>query len=156
MGAGSQIVSALASGASGVVIGTRFLVAEEISAHPQYKQALVSANERDTTLTMSSVRNTVRTLSNETTEIVRRLEADNPQIGIAELMPHVSGVIGRKAYETGDVLRGMLSAGQALGLTDGIAPLADIVAQLEQEAGVALARLRPQPLATQRAEALVS
>ena len=71
-------------------------------------------------------------------------------------MPHVSGVIGRKAYETGDVLRGMLSAGQALGLTDGIAPLADIVAQLEQEAGVALARLRPQPLATQRAEALVS
>ena len=156
IGAGSQIVSALASGASGVVIGTRFLVAEEISAHPQYKQALVSANERDTTLTMSSVRNTVRTLSNETTEIVRRLEADNPQIGIAELMPHVSGVIGRKAYETGDVLRGMLSAGQALGLTDGIAPLADIVAQLEQEAGVALARLRPQPLATQRAEALVS
>lgn len=156
IGAGSQIVSALASGASGVVIGTRFLVAEEISAHPQYKQALVSANERDTTLTMSSVRNTVRTLSNETTEIVRRLEADNPQIGIAELMPHVSGVIGRKAYETGDVSRGMLSAGQALGLTDGIAPLADIVAQLEQEAGVALARLRPQPLATQRAEALVS
>jgi nitronate monooxygenase len=156
IGAGSQIVSALASGASGVVIGTRFLVAEEISAHPQYKRALVSANERDTTLTMSSVRNTVRTLSNETTEIVRRLEADNPQIGIAELMPHVSGVIGRKAYETGDVLRGMLSAGQALGLTDGIAPLADIVAQLEQEAGVALARLRPQPLATQRAEALVS
>jgi nitronate monooxygenase len=156
IGAGSQIVSALASGASGVVIGTRFLVAEEISAHPQYKQALVSANERDTTLTMSSVRNTVRTLSNETTEIVRRLEADNPQIGIAELMPHVSGVIGRKAYETGDVSRGMLSAGQALGLTDGIAPLADIVAQLEQEAGVALARLRPQPVATQRAEALVS
>ena len=156
IGAGSQIVSALASGASGVVIGTRFLVAEEISAHPQYKQALVSANERDTTLTMSSVRNTVRTLSNETTEIVRRLEADNPHIGIAELMPHVSGVIGRKAYETGDVSRGMLSAGQALGLTDGIAPLADIVAQLEQEAGVALARLRPQPVATQRAEALVS
>ena len=156
IGAGSQIVSALASGAAGVVIGTRFLVSEEISAHPQYKRALVAANERDTTLTMSSVRNTVRTLSNEPTEIVRQLEADNPDISIAELMPYVSGVIGRKAYETGDVSRGMLSAGQALGLTDAIAPLADIVAQLEQEAGVALARLRPQSLATQRAEVLAS
>lgn len=156
IGAGSQIVSALASGAAGVVIGTRFLVSEEISAHPQYKRALVAANERDTTLTMSSVRNTVRTLSNETTEIVRQLEADNPDISIAELMPYVSGAIGRKAYETGDVSRGMLSAGQALGLTDAIAPLADIVAQLEQEADVALARLRPQSLATQRAEVLAS
>jgi nitronate monooxygenase len=156
IGAGSQIVSALASGAAGVVIGTRFLVSEEISAHPQYKRALVAANERDTTLTMSSVRNTVRTLSNETTEIVRQLEADNPDISIAALMPYVSGAIGRKAYETGDVSRGMLSAGQALGLTDAIAPLADIVAQLEQEAGVALARLRPQSLATQRAEVLAS
>jgi nitronate monooxygenase len=156
IGAGSQIVSALASGAAGVVIGTRFLVSEEISAHPQYKRALVAANERDTTLTMSSVRNTVRTLSNETTEIVLQLEADNPDISIAELMPYVSGAIGRKAYETGDVSRGMLSAGQALGLTDSIAPLADIVAQLEQEAGVALARLRPQTLATQRAEVLAS
>ena len=39
---------------------------------------------------------------------------------------------------------------------DPLSPLADIVAQLEQEAGVALARLRPQPLATQRAEVLVS
>lgn len=105
---------------------------------------------------MSSVRNTVRTLSNETTEIVLQLEADNPDISIAELMPYVSGAIGRKAYETGDVSRGMLSAGQALGLTDSIAPLADIVAQLEQEAGVALARLRPQTLATQRAEVLAS
>lgn len=156
IGAGSQIVSALASGAAGVVIGTRFQVSEEISAHPQYKRALVAANERDTTLTMSSVRNTVRTLSNETTEIVRQLEADNPDISIAELMPYVSGALGRKAYETGDVSRGMLSAGQALGLTDAIAPLADIVAQLEQEAGVALARLRPQSLATQRAEVLAS
>lgn len=156
IGAGSQIISALASGAAGVVIGTRFLVAEEISAHSQYKQALVAANERDTVLTMSSVRNTIRTLSNETTDIVRQIEADNPNVGIADLMPYVTGAIGRKAYETGDVSRGMLSAGQALGLTDGVAPLADIVAQLEQEAGVALARLRPQPLATQRAEVLVS
>lgn len=156
IGTGSQIIAALACGASGVVIGTRFLVAEEVTAHDGYKQALVVASERDTTLTMSSVRNTVRTLCNETTEMVKQLEADDPNIGIAALMPHVSGAIGRKAYETGDVSRGMLSAGQSLGLTDRIAPLADIVAQLEQEAQTALSRLRPHQTATQHAEAITS
>ena len=154
IGAGSQIIGALASGAAGVVIGTRFLVAKEITAHDGYKQALVDATERDTALSLHSVRNTIRTLRNETTKIVGELEEHDPNIGIAPLMPYVSGAIGRKAYETGDVSRGMLSAGQSLGLTDRIAPLADIVAQLETEASVALARLSPQ--VSQLREAVLS
>lgn len=149
IGAGSQLVAALAAGAAGVVVGTRFLVAEEIGAHPDYKRALVEASERDTVLTMSSVRNTIRTLGNETTELVARLERENPDIGIEALLPHVSGAIGRSAYRSGDVSRGMLSAGQSLGLTEAVAPLAEIVDELERDALVALARLRP---ATSRAE----
>lgn len=145
IGAGSQIVAALAAGAAGVVIGTRFLVAEEITAHPDYKAALVAANERDTMLTMASVRNTIRTLKNDTAAIVARLEAEDPEIGIEALMPHVKGAIGRRAYETGEVSRGMLSAGQSLGLTDTVEPLRSIVDRLEQEALTALARLRPTP-----------
>ena len=90
---------------------------------------------------MQSVRNTVRSLANETTEAVAKLEAENPNVTIAELMPLVSGQIGRKAYETGDVSKGLLSAGHALGLTHAIAPMAEIFARLEQEAGDALARL---------------
>ena len=147
IGAGSQLIAALAGGAAGVVVGTRFLVADEIGAHADYKAALVAANERDTALTMSSVGNTIRTLRNETTEHVARLEAENPDIGIEALLPHVSGKIGRRAYETGDVSRGMLSAGQSLGLTDAVAPLAELVAAFEHEALVALARLRPAPSA---------
>ncbi|UWQ21530.1 nitronate monooxygenase family protein [Jannaschia sp. W003] len=146
IGAGSQIVGALAAGAAGVVVGTRFLVAEEVRAHPRYKAALVAASERDTALTMSSVRNTIRTLRNETTAVVAEMERADPDVGIEALLPHVSGAIGRRAYETGDVSRGMLSAGQSLGLTDRVAPLADIVAALEAEAGAALRRLRPVPL----------
>lgn len=142
-GTGAQLVGALASGASGVVMGTRFLVADEIQAHDKYKQALVDATERDTALTMQSVRNTVRTLRNETTDQLQVLEAENPDIGIAGLMPYVSGAIGRKAYETGDVSKGLLSAGQALGLTNKMAPLAEIVDQLEHESLTALNRLRP-------------
>lgn len=134
VGHGSQIVAALSMGAAGVVMGTRLLVAEEVTAHQGYKQALVEATERDTALTMSSVRNTIRTLANETTAEVARMEAENPDVTFEDLRPLVAGVIGRKAYETGDVSRGMLSAGHALGLTDRIEPMADIIARIEGEA----------------------
>jgi nitronate monooxygenase len=141
IGTGSQLIAALAMGADGVVMGTRFLVAEEIKAHADYKQKLIDASERDTALTMASVRNTVRTLRNDTTELVTRMEAENPDIRIEDLLPHVSGKIGRQAYETGDTSRGLLSAGHALGFLHGVAPIADIVKQLEQEAVEAHNRL---------------
>jgi len=134
VGHGSQIVAALAMGADGVVMGTRLLVAQELTAHVGYKQALVDATERDTALTMGSVRNTIRTLANETTRQVAAMEADNPQVTIEELLPLVSGQIGRAAYQSGDVSRGMLSAGHALGLTDRIEPMADIIARIEVQA----------------------
>lgn len=141
VGHGSQLVAALAMGAAGVVMGTRLLVSTEVNAHEDYKRALVSATERDTALTMSSVRNTIRTLANETTAEVARMEAENPQVTIQDLMPLVSGKIGRAAYETGDVSRGMLSAGHALGFADRIEPMAAIVARIEAEALEALGRL---------------
>lgn len=143
IGTGAQIVAALACGAAGVVMGTRFLAAAELPAHEDYKTALVAAGEGDTALTMQSVRNTIRTLKNETTETVAQLERENPEIGIDALMPHVAGAIGREAYRTGDVSRGMLSAGQALGLLDRSESFAGIADRLEAETRAALARLRP-------------
>ncbi|MEM7635111.1 MAG: nitronate monooxygenase, partial [Pseudomonadota bacterium] len=98
-------------------------------------------SERDTALTMASVRNTVRTLRNETTDLVLRMEAENPDIRIEDLLPHVSGKIGRQAYETGDTSKGLLSAGHALGFLHEVAPMAEIVKQLEREAVEAQNRL---------------
>ncbi|MBD3664556.1 NAD(P)H-dependent flavin oxidoreductase [Sulfitobacter aestuariivivens] len=141
VGHGSQMVAALAMGAAGVVMGTRLLVAEELTAHVAYKQALVDATERDTALTMASVRNTIRTLANDTTREVARMEAESPDVTIQDLLPLVSGQIGRKAYQTGDVSRGMLSAGHALGLTDRIEPMAAIIDRIEAEASQAFAGL---------------
>lgn len=141
IGHGAQIAAALAMGASGVVMGTRLLVAEELNAHQSYKQALVEASERDTVLTMHTLRNTIRTLRNETTEIVARIEAENPKTEYETLRPHVAGFVGRRAYETGDVSKGMLSAGHALGLTDRIEPMAEIVARLADQADAAIRRL---------------
>lgn len=143
IGTGSQLIAALAMGASGVVMGTRLLVADEVRAHPGYKLALVGATERDTALTLQSKRNTVRTLANETTRIVQQMEAADPNVSIEDLMPHIAGKIGRQAYETGDVSRGLLSAGHALGLTNELASMAEIIAQIEDEAIRALNRLTP-------------
>ena len=141
IGHGAQISAAISMGASGVVMGTRLLVAEELNAHRSYKQALVDATERDTALTMHTVRNTIRTLRNETTDVVAKLELENPEIGFEGLRAHVAGTVGREAYETGDVSRGMLSAGHALGLTDNIEPMAEIILRLEAQAEAAASRL---------------
>ncbi|GAA6208467.1 nitronate monooxygenase [Cognatishimia sp. WU-CL00825] len=141
VGRGAQLVAALGMGASGVVMGTRMLVSEELQAHGDYKQALIVAKETDTALCMQSVRNTVRSLRNETTDLVSKLEQENPDIGIKGLLEHVSGAIGRKAYATGDISRGILSAGHALGFIRKVQPMAEIVADFEVDALKALDRL---------------
>lgn len=137
---GSQLVAALAMGADGVAIGTRFLVADEIPAHADYKQRILTACEADTTLIMHSVRNTLRALKNETTEDVQLLEREGVH-DIRCLLPYVAGHIGRQAYASGDTSRGALAVGQGVGVVDRTEPLAAIVDQLENEARKALARL---------------
>ncbi|WP_323003224.1 nitronate monooxygenase [Denitromonas sp.] len=138
---GSQLVAALALGADGAAIGTRFLVAEEIWAHADYKARLVAAQETDTTLVMASLRNTLRALRNQTTDTVQQIERE---VGgdLDALMPHIAGRIGRRAYETGNADLGVLSVGQSVAFADRIEPLADIVNRIEAEARAAVARLR--------------
>jgi len=137
---GAQLVAALALGADGVAIGTRFLVAEEIWAHPDYKARLVAAQETDTTLVMASLRNSVRALRNETTETVQQIERE---LGgnLDALMPHIAGRAGRRAYESGDARFGVLSVGQSVAFADRIEPLATIVKRLEAEACTAMTRI---------------
>ncbi|MBB5510336.1 NAD(P)H-dependent flavin oxidoreductase [Paraburkholderia atlantica] len=141
IGRGSQLAAALAMGASGVVVGTRFVVAEEIWAHDDYKRRLVEAGPTDTDLCMTSVRNTVRTLRNETTAAVKEIEARNANVTIQDLMPMVSGKLGRDAYVTGDWKKGLLSAGQSLAFVDRIEPLAEIVQRFERDMRQAMGRV---------------
>lgn len=140
IGHGSQISAAIAMGADGVVIGTRFLVAEEIWAHADFKARVAAASETDTMLVLGSLRNTIRILRNETAEDVAAIEARG-EGSLESLLPLVAGRIGREAYVTGDTSRGALSMGQALAFTETVEPLADIVATLIEEARIAIARL---------------
>ena len=137
---GGQLVAALAMGADGVAIGTRFLVASEISAHADYKKRLIEAAETDTALILQSVRNTMRVLRNDTAETVARLEAGG-ETDISLLLPHVAGDVGRHVYADGDASRGALSLGQSVTFADRIEPLAAIVARIEDEARRAMSTL---------------
>lgn len=140
IGTGEQLVAALALGADGVAMGTRFLVSEEIWAHRSYKERLVGAGETDTTLLLQSMRNTQRALKTAHVAMIQQLEQDRP--GDTEaLLPHIMGTVGRKAYESGEFEKAMLSCGQGVVFADRIEPLAAIVDRIEVEARAALARL---------------
>jgi nitronate monooxygenase len=140
LGTGSHIVAALALGADGIAMGTRFLVSEEIWAHRRYKERLVAATELDTTLLLQSMRNTQRALKTDHTAMIQQLEKDQP--GNTEAMlPHIMGTVGRKAYETGEYEKAMLSVGQGVIFADKIEPIAAIVDRLEAEAFASMHRL---------------
>lgn len=140
IGTGSQVVAALALGADGVAMGTRFLVADEIWAHPRYKERVMSADETTTTVLLQSLKKTQRALSNEKVKVVRQLEAEHGG-DIDVLFPHIQGKLCRIAYETGDFDQAVLSMGQSVAFADRVEPMKDIVARLEKEARDALARM---------------
>lgn len=140
VGTGAQLVAALALGADGVIIGTRFLAADEVWAHEGYKQCLINANEADTALVLTTLNNTARILNNETAFIVQTMEAQGADI--EELRPHIRGALGRQAYESGDCTLGMLSVGQAVGFVEKRESIAAIIEAFEREAAAAMAQLR--------------
>ncbi|MGA0023443.1 MAG: NAD(P)H-dependent flavin oxidoreductase [Burkholderiales bacterium] len=139
IGTGEQLGAALAMGADGVAMGTRFLVSEEIWAHRLYKERLVKAGETDTTLLLQSMRNTQRALKTGHVAMIQQLEHEHADT--QALLPHIMGTIGRKAYETGDYEKAMLSCGQGVVFADRIEPVAAIVDRLEAEAHAAMKRL---------------
>ncbi|MBX9905909.1 MAG: nitronate monooxygenase [Burkholderiales bacterium] len=153
LGTGEQLVAALAMGADGVAMGTRFLVSEEIWAHRNYKERLIAAGETDTTLLLQSMRNTQRALKTGHVAMIQQLERENADT--KTLLPHIMGTHAHKAYKTGDYETAMLSCGQGVVFADKIEPLAAIVDRLEAEARAAMDRLhyiyRAQPAEAGRA-----
>lgn len=136
---GRGLAAALALGAHGVVMGTRFLLAEEVALPDPVRQRLIAADERATTLVMQSLRNTARVLDNATARQVQALEAAGA--GIDELKPLISGQRGLAALMAGDHEGGLLSVGQGIGLVDRVMPAAEIIARTLEEARSAHARL---------------
>jgi len=127
------LVAALALGADGVNMGTRFLCTVESPIHQSVKEAIVAASERDTELIFRPLRNTSRVASNAVSrEVVTRLEAGESFEDVRHL---VAGVRGREVYEQGDTELGIWSVGQSQGLIDDIPTVGDLVGRIVAEAG---------------------
>ena len=131
---GRGILAALALGAEGVQIGTRFAVTEESSAHSNYKQKVISAKDNDTILVMKKI-GAARMLKNEfTTEVYKAELAGADENRLKQLLGEKRERIG--IFE-GDEANGMMEAGQGAGLIKEILPVKDLMKKLINEFGEA-------------------
>jgi len=135
---GRGLAAALALGAVGVQMGTRFICTTECYVHPNYKDRIVRANERATVTTGHSLGHPVRAIRNEMTNEYAVLERRG--ISEEELIQFGTGSLRRAAVE-GDVVHGSVMAGQSCGLVNDIVPAAVVIQRTMQEAEETLARL---------------
>jgi nitronate monooxygenase len=130
---GRGLVAALALGADGINMGTRFVATREAPVHEKVKQALVAHGERDTRLIMRSLRNTERVLHNRTVDQVLEIEGRGGA-GIQDLIPYVSGLLGKQMLEEGEMEKGTLAAGQCMGLIRDIPSCRELLDRIMVEA----------------------
>ena len=124
---GYQMAAAFALGADGINMGTRFVATQEAPVHDNIKQAMVDADERQTTLMLRTLKNTVRVFKNKISEEVLAIEARDGATDFAVIQPLVAGTSGRtKVLEEGDVDGGIWTAGMVIGLINDI-PTCDVL-----------------------------
>lgn len=130
---GRGMAAALALGAEGVNMGTRFCVTREAAIHDDIKQALVKANERDTALIFRSLRNTARVFRNAIADEVRSIEQRPGGCEFEDIRPLVLGTRGREALRSGEVDGGVITAGQCIGLIDDVPTCAELIERMVAE-----------------------
>ncbi|GGV70943.1 nitronate monooxygenase [Streptomyces griseoloalbus] len=129
---GRGLVAALALGAEGINMGTRFLCTVESPVHRRVKEQIVANSELDTELIFRRLRNTARVASNSVSRKVVGILDDGGEF--PDVRDLVAGARGRKVFEDGDLDAGIWSAGLAQGLIDDIPTVGDLVRRIVAEA----------------------
>jgi len=133
LGDGRGLVGALGLGADGINMGTRFVATQEAPVHANVKQALVDHSERDTRLIMRTLRNTERVMHNPIVDKVLEIESrGNTQI--EDIVPFVSGLVGKEMLEEGKMEKGILAAGQTMGFVKDIPTCQELLDRIMAEA----------------------
>jgi nitronate monooxygenase len=129
---GKQLAAALALGAEGINMGTRFMCTKESPIHENVKRQIVENDERATDLIFRTMHNTSRVARNDISRQVVELERSGAKFeDVREL---VAGTRGRVVYETGDPDHGIWSAGQVQGLIHDIPSCAELISRIVSEA----------------------
>ena len=128
IGDGRGMAAALALGAQGINMGTRFMCTREAPIHDNIKQALVKGTERDTTLMFRTLHNTARVFRNAIASEVVALEKRGAKF--EDVRHLVAGVRGRAALREGDIDGGVVSAGMVIGLIDDVPSCAELIERI--------------------------
>ncbi len=129
-----SLVAALAMGAEGMNMGTRFIATREAPVHDNVKQAIVAASELDTRLIMRSLRNTERVLINTTVErLVEKERVLGQDLKFADIAEEVSGIYPRVMGE-GEMDAGAWSCGMVAGLIHDVPSCQDLIDGIMAEA----------------------
>ena len=134
MADGRSLVAALALGADGINMGTRFIATQEAPVHENVKQAIVAASELDTRLVMRSLRNTERVLRNAAVD--RLLEKERTlgaALAFEDIIEEVAGVYPR-IMQQGDMDAGAWSCGMVAGLIRDVPTVKELVDRIMREA----------------------
>jgi NAD(P)H-dependent flavin oxidoreductase YrpB (nitropropane dioxygenase family) len=147
-GNGQGLVAALALGAEGINMGTRFVATREAPVHNNIKRAYVDSSERDTRLLYRPLRNTARFLKNEVTEAVLQIERDKGQdLQFEDVRELVAGPRQREAWLGGNKDRGVITTGMVVGLIDDIPSCSELVERIVAEAADIVEHGLPSKLA---------
>ena len=133
------LVAALALGADGINMGTRFMCTAESPIHQNIKESIVAATERDTELIFRTLGNTARVARNSVSREVVEILNDGGQFD--QIQDLVSGKRGKTVYELGDPEAGVWSVGLVQGLIDDIPSAGDLVTRIVTEADELIGRL---------------
>lgn len=134
MADGRSLVAALAMGASGINMGTRFVATQEAPVHQKVKEAIVAATELDTRLVMRPLRNTERVLNNAGVE--RLLEKERrlgPDIAFPDIAEEVAGIYPR-VMKDGELDVGAWSCGMVAGLIHDIPNVGELIGRIMRQA----------------------
>ncbi|GAB7518374.1 NAD(P)H-dependent flavin oxidoreductase [Rhodococcus sp. no. 34] len=134
---GRGLVAALALGADGINMGTRFMCTEESPIHRNIKEAIVAASEVDTELIFRSLRNTARVARNSISrEVVEILSSGGKFEDVRHL---VAGARGRAVFDRGDPEAGIWTAGTVQGLIHDIPTVGELVERIVAESEALIA-----------------
>ena len=132
-------LAALTLGAEGVVMGTRFVATHECPAHPRIKEWFVNARETDTMTIQRSILNTARVIRNKAAE--KTLAMEQRGATLEELMTVISGQIGKKAIQEGEMEEAIIACGQCVGMIKDIKSVKEVIEEIIQGAQSILQKL---------------
>ncbi len=142
MADGRSLVAALALGAEGINMGTRFIATQEAPVHEKVKQAIVAASELDTRLVMRPLRNTERVLRNAAVDrLLEKERSLGENLKFEDIIDEVAGVYPR-IMQDGDMEAGAWSCGMVAGLIHDIPTVKELIDRIMREAeGIIYQRL---------------